>query len=64
MSGYRALLRGNERFRRLWTAEVISFLGDWFNTIALYTIVQERAYKSPDKSISWSIFSGVFRESH
>lgn len=41
MSGYRELLRGNPRFRRLWIAEVVSFLGDWFNTIALYTIVQE-----------------------
>jgi len=35
------LLRENPSFRWLWFAEVISFLGDWFNTIALYTIVQE-----------------------
>ncbi|MBZ0267946.1 MFS transporter, partial [bacterium] len=41
MSGYRELLRSNHQYRRLWTAEVVSFLGDWFNTIALYTIVQE-----------------------
>jgi MFS family permease len=39
--GYVALLRENRDFRRLWLAEVISFLGDWFNTIALFTAVAE-----------------------
>ncbi len=39
--GYRELLRRNRRFRILWFGEIISFLGDWFNTIALYSIVQE-----------------------
>ena len=39
--GYVQLLRENPRYRWLWFAEIISFLGDWFNTIALYTIVQE-----------------------
>ena len=41
MSGYRSLLTQNREYRRLWLAEIVSFLGDWFNTIALYTIVQE-----------------------
>jgi len=41
VSGYGALLRTNAPYRQLWLAEVVSFLGDWFNTIALYTIVQE-----------------------
>ena len=39
--GYLQLLRNNRDFRHLWLAEVISFLGDWFNTIALYTAVAE-----------------------
>ena len=39
--GYRELLRANPGFRRLWYAEIVSFLGDWFNTIALYTAVDE-----------------------
>ena len=39
--GYGELLRRNRRFRILWCGEVISFLGDWFNTIALYAIVHE-----------------------
>jgi MFS family permease len=38
--GYRELLRSNQNYRRLWLGEVVSFLGDWFGTIAQYTIVQ------------------------
>jgi MFS family permease len=37
--GYLDLLRSNHSFRRLWLAEIISYLGDWFDTIALYTAV-------------------------
>ncbi|MFQ5570930.1 MAG: MFS transporter [Rhodothermales bacterium] len=38
-AGYGELMRGNVDFRRLWMGNVISLLGDWFNTIALYTMV-------------------------
>ena len=38
-AGYIELLRGNRRFRQLWLGQVVSQLGDWFNTIALYTII-------------------------
>lgn len=44
--GYLALIRGNVNFRRLWLGSIVSLLGDWFNTIALYTIV-ERLTGSP-----------------
>jgi MFS family permease len=37
--GYGALIRGNRNFRLLWLGTVISLFGDWFNTIALYTLV-------------------------
>ncbi|MFN2491959.1 MAG: MFS transporter [Pyrinomonadaceae bacterium] len=37
--GYIELLRGNRGFRQLWLGQVVSQLGDWFDTIALYTIV-------------------------
>ncbi|MBC8031618.1 MAG: MFS transporter [Pyrinomonadaceae bacterium] len=37
--GYIELLRGNRNFRMLWLGQVVSQLGDWFNTIALYTII-------------------------
>lgn len=37
--GYIELLGGNRRFRQLWLGQVVSQLGDWFDTIAVYTIV-------------------------
>jgi MFS family permease len=39
--GYVELLRNNRDFRNLWIGQVVSQLGDWFNTIALYTLVLE-----------------------
>lgn len=40
-TGYWELLRTNRSYRRLWLGDVASLLGDWFNTIALYTLVRE-----------------------
>jgi MFS family permease len=37
--GYIQLLRQNHNFRQLWLGQVVSQLGDWLNTIALYTII-------------------------
>jgi len=37
-SGYMELLRGNRSFRFLWLGQVVSQMGDWFDTIAVYTI--------------------------
>lgn len=37
--GYIDLLRRNRSFRQLWLGQVVSQLGDWFDTIALYTII-------------------------
>src|SRR5688500_4078186 len=37
--GYIDLLRRNRSFRLLWLGQVVSQMGDWFNTIALYTII-------------------------
>jgi MFS family permease len=38
-AGYVELLRGNFAFRQLWLGQVVSQMGDWFDTIALYTII-------------------------
>jgi MFS family permease len=38
-AGYVELLRRNRDFRLLWLGQVISQLGDWFDTIALFTLV-------------------------
>jgi MFS family permease len=40
-AGYWALVTGNKDFRRLWIGNLISLLGDWFNTIALYVLITE-----------------------
>ena len=36
---YFGLLKGNVRFRRLWLAQVISEMGDWFYSIAVYDLI-------------------------
>ena len=36
--GYIELLRNNRPFRLLWLGQVVSQMGDWFDTIAVYTI--------------------------
>jgi len=38
-SGYIALLRNNRGFRRLWYGQVVSQLGDWFDSIALFALL-------------------------
>ncbi len=40
---YRQLLRGNPDFRRLWTGQVVSEIGDWLNNIAVLALVIELA---------------------
>lgn len=37
--GYLELLRRNRDFRLVWLGQVVSQLGDWLNTIAVYTLV-------------------------
>src|SRR5437879_9035484 len=39
LSGYVHLLRTNANFRRLWMAQIISVIGDWFYTLAIYTLL-------------------------
>jgi len=39
--GYLQLLRSNSNYRSLWLASVISMLGEWFNTIALFFLILE-----------------------
>lgn len=37
--GYIRLLQGNGEYRKLWLAQVVSNLGDWFNNIAVLALV-------------------------
>ncbi len=38
---YWRLLRDNRNFRRLWAAQVVSELGDWFCVLAIYSLLLE-----------------------
>ncbi|HYJ47274.1 MAG TPA: MFS transporter [Pyrinomonadaceae bacterium] len=42
---YRQLLRANADFRRLWTGQVVSEIGDWFNNIAVLALAIQLAGK-------------------
>ena len=38
-TGYLELLKSQPSFRNLWYGQVISELGDWLNSIAIYTLI-------------------------
>src|SRR6202051_3725579 len=38
-ASYSRLLRGNQNFRRLWSAQVVSQIGDWFYPLAIYNLL-------------------------
>ena len=38
-TGYLKLLRQNKSFRNLWFGQVVSELGDWLNSIAIYALI-------------------------
>ena len=38
-ASYARLLRRNRNFRRLWCAQIVSEIGDWFYTLAIYTLL-------------------------
>ena len=38
-ASYARLLSGNRNFRRLWSAQIVSEIGDWFYTLAIYNLL-------------------------
>jgi MFS family permease len=38
-ASYGRLLRQNRNFRRLWSAQIVSEIGDWFYTLAIYNLL-------------------------
>ncbi len=40
-ASYWRLLRGNRNFRLLWTAQIVSEMGDWFYTVAIFSFLLE-----------------------
>jgi len=41
LAAYWRLVRANPNFRRLWLAQIVSEMGDWFYTIAIYSLLLE-----------------------
>src|SRR6201988_1660466 len=39
LGSYGRLIRGNPNFRRLWLAQIVSEIGDWFYTLSIYTLL-------------------------
>jgi MFS family permease len=39
IASYVRLIRGNRNFRRLWLAQIVSEIGDWFYTLSIYTLL-------------------------
>jgi MFS family permease len=39
LSAYLGLVRYNHNFRRLWLAQIVSEIGDWFYTLAIYSLL-------------------------
>src|SRR5271167_3988483 len=39
LGSYWRLLRGNRNFRRLWMAQIVSEIGDWFYTLSIYSLL-------------------------
>ena len=39
VASYARLVGGNRNFRRLWLAQIVSEIGDWFYTLSIYTLL-------------------------
>ena len=50
---YLSLLHSNANFRRLWLAQLISELGDWFYSLAIYDLLLVTTHRSA--AVGWAI---------
>ncbi len=57
VSEYWRLTRENANFRRLWTAQIISEIGDWFYTLAIYSLLLE--YTGKASAVSYALICQV-----
>ena len=46
LSGYLRLTRENRNFRKLWFAQIVSEIGDWFYTIAIFSLLLDLTGKA------------------
>jgi NTP pyrophosphatase (non-canonical NTP hydrolase) len=51
VAAYWCLLRDNRNFRRLWLAQIVSELGDWFYVVAIYSLLLQFTGKA--QAVVW-----------
>jgi MFS family permease len=52
LAAYARLLRENRNFRRLWLAQIVSEIGDWFYTLAIYSLLLELTGKAASVALA------------
>ena len=52
LRGYWALLRNSTNFRRVWVAQLISGSGDWFYSVAIYSLLLELTGRA--EAVAWA----------
>ena len=52
LSNYLRLVRGNANFRRLWIAQIVSENGDWFYTLAIYSLLLDLTGKASSVALA------------
>lgn len=60
MAAYIQLIRHNPDFARLWLAQVISLLGDWFATIVLSALVVQYSDGNEGSAVSLLLLARLF----
>jgi MFS family permease len=51
-AGYVRLVRTNANFRRLWAAQIVSEIGDWFYTLAIYNLLLQFTGKASSVALA------------
>ena len=49
---YLRLVRRNRNFRRLWSAQIVSEIGDWFYTLAIYSLLLQLTGKASSVALA------------
>jgi MFS family permease len=52
ISAYGRLLRANRNFRRLWFAQIVSEMGDWLYTVAIYTLLLDLTHSAKSVALA------------
>jgi len=52
LRAYVRLVRHNANFRRLWTAQIISEIGDWFYSLAIYSLLLQLTGKASSVALA------------